>query len=153
MWRKIIDPDGHKQLDRQWMLDRVEEIGLEHVEFWTSKGLGANSKWYYDQWITTYGVIKNEFCKVPKVSGLWKLPGLVKRNLYFPEMDDSDSCWHGKNYISCDLFRRIIAYGCKWWHFRPFQTLDEHVQKFNEITNNSYNFNFKNMNSELKNMS
>ena len=131
------------------MVDRIEEIGIEHVDYWKKHGLGTKAKWYYDQWITTYGVIKNKFCNVPKVSGLWKLPGLVQRNLYFPDMDDSDSCWHGRNYISCDLYRPIIPKGCKWWHFRPLQTLNEHIQKFNEITNNTYNFNLKTMNSEL----
>ena len=134
------------------MLDRIEEIGIEHVEFWTSKGLGTNAKWYYDQWITTYGVIKNKLCNVPEVSGLWKLPGLVERNLYFPYMDDSESCWHGKNYISCDIYRTIIAGGCRWWHFRPLQSLKEHIQKFNEITNNTYKFNFKDIHSELENI-
>ena len=132
------------------MLDRVEEIGIEHVDFWINHGLGADAKWYYDQWITTYGVIKNKFCNVPEVSGLWKLPGLVKRNLYFPDMDDSDTCWHGKGYKSCDVFGTIVANGCKSWHFRPFQTLNEHIKKFNEVTNNSFRFNLKTIHAELE---
>ena len=145
VWRQIIDPGDHKELNQKWMLERIEEIGLERVEFWTSKNLGSDDKWYYDQWITTYGILKNKLCVVPKVSGLWKLPGLIDNKLYFPAMDDSKTCWHGRNYRSCDVELRIIPYGCKWWHFRPFQSFKEHVKKFNEITENVYKLEFGNM--------
>ena len=40
---------------------------------------------------------------------------------------------------------RIISGGCKWWHWRPKQTLEEHVRKFNEITENVYKLEFGNM--------
>ena len=31
----------------------------------------------------------------------------------------------------------IVYQGCKWWHFYPDQTFDEHVTKFKELSNNT----------------
>ena len=33
--------------------------------------LDRNNTWYYDQWITTHGLLKHRICTVPKTSGLW----------------------------------------------------------------------------------
>ena len=137
VWREIVDPKNHTDVNQNWLSKRIEEIGLKRAK--------TNDKWYYDQWITTYGILKHKLCTVPKVSGLWKIPGLVDQGLYFPEMDDSKTCWHGKNYHDCNMDIRIIPYGCKWWHFFPFQKFKEHVQKFNELTENTYELNFKKM--------
>ena len=142
VWRQIIDPSGHKELNQPWMLERIEEIGLERVEFWTSKNLGSDDKWYYDQWITTYGILKNKLCVVPEVSGLWKLPGLIDNKLYFPDMDDSSTCWHGENYRDCNKGHTHRKGGCKWWHFFPRQRYREMVKKFNQITDHQYNITF-----------
>ena len=137
VWRQIIDPMNETTLDQKWLSQRVNEIGLARANH--------NSKWYYDQWITTYGILKNKFCTVPEESGLWKIPGLVDRELYFPTFNDTNICWHGKNYQDCNKDIRIVAYGCKWWHFFPSQEFKDHVKKFNEITENAYTIDFGNM--------
>lgn len=124
-------------MNQSWLSERIEEIGLARAKF--------NDKWYYDQWVTTYGILKNKFCTVPEVSGLWKIPGLLERKIYFPTMNDSATCWHGRNYQDCNMDMHIVPYGCKWWHFFPFQKFKDHVIKFNEITNNTYNLEFGNM--------
>jgi hypothetical protein len=28
--------------------------------------------------------------------------------------------------------------GCKWWHFYPTETFEEHVKKFHQLTNNVF---------------
>ena len=86
--------------------------------------------------------MKNKLCTVPNSSGLWNVPGLLDRNLYFPDLNDSKTCWHGKNYHDCNQINRIIPYGCKWWHFYPSQSFKEHVEKFNELTDNEYKLDF-----------
>ena len=42
-------------------------------------------------------------------------------------------------YVSQDCNRQvhIVYQGCKWWHFYPDQTFDEHVAKFKELSNNT----------------
>ena len=132
-----MDPKNETELNQKWLSKRVEEIGLARVN--------NNDKWYYDQWITTYGILKNRLCTVPEESGLWKIPGLVERKIYFPNMNDTNICWHGKNYQDCNEDIRIVAYGCKWWHFFPEQKFKAHVKKFNEITENSYKLDFENI--------
>ena len=37
----------------------------------------------------------------------------------------------------------IVFEGCKWYHFFPDQTLDEHVEKFRELTNGSIELSFR----------
>ena len=39
------------KIGQEWINASVIEIGLDRVS--------GQSKWYYDQWITTYGIIKN----------------------------------------------------------------------------------------------
>ena len=90
--------------------------------------------WWYDQWITTHGLLLKKICTVPPWSGLWNKKGLK----FDPYFDDSKQCWHGNGYKDCNLKIHIIPHGCKWWHFFPFQTFQEHVWKLNKITGNSY---------------
>jgi hypothetical protein len=137
VWRQIVDPYEENMLNQKWLLHRVEEIGLERAK--------ANDKWYYDQWITTDGILKLKLCTVPETSGLCRIPGLVENKIYFPSMNDTNTCWHGKNYQDCNRDIRIVAHGCKWWHFFPTQKFKEHVKKFNEITNNEYKLDFGTM--------
>ena len=42
-------------------------------------------------------------------------------------------------YVSQDCNRQVhfVYQGCKWWHFYPDQTFDEHVAKFKELSNNA----------------
>ena len=135
VWRQIVDQKNETTLNQKWLSDRINEIGLARTKY--------NEKWYYDQWITTYGILKNKFCTVPEESGLWKIPGLVDNNIYFPNMNDSSICWHGKNYQDCNMDMRIVPYGCKWWHFFPFEKFKDHVKKFQEITENAYKLDFE----------
>ena len=62
--------------------------------------------------------------------------------------DDSAYCWHGKNYKDCNKDMHIQPYGCKWWHFYPFEKFPAHVQKFHELTNNFYSFNLTTITGE-----
>ena len=39
------------KIGQEWINASVTEIGLDRVN--------GQSKWYYDQWITTYGIIRN----------------------------------------------------------------------------------------------
>ena len=39
------------KIGQEWINASVIEIGLDRVS--------GQSKWYYDQWITTYGIIRN----------------------------------------------------------------------------------------------
>ena len=139
VWRAIIVPEWSKSgsLDQSWIDRQVKEIGLTRKD--------GEDRWYYDQWITTFGILRNQLCTVPPESGLWNLPGLKNRSLYFPDVDDSDTCWHGLFFRDCNKVARIIPYGCKWWHFYPDQKFDDHVEKFMELTNNSYNLSLSSM--------
>ena len=47
----------------------------------------------------------------------------------------------------------IQPHGCKWYHFFPQQTFEEHVEKFNEITNNVYNIDYQELYSNQTNNS
>ena len=132
-----MEPSADNQLNQLWLDKRIKEIGLERAHFY--------DKWYYDQWITTFGILKHKLCTVPEISALWKVPGLLEQGIYFPSMNDSTICWHGKNYHDCNMDIRIIPYGCKWWHFFPFQKFEDHVKKFNELTENIYKIDFGNI--------
>ena len=135
--RRIVDPNEDNALSQKWLSSRVEEIGLARAQ--------TNDKWYYDQWITTYGILKLKLCMVPEISGLWRIPGLVERGIRFSNQNDTNTCWHGKDYYDCNEDIRIVAHGCKWWHFFPTQKFEEHVEKFSEITKNVYRLDFGNM--------
>ena len=80
-------------------------------------------------------------CTVPKESGLWNVPGLKERGIFHPFYDDSAFCWHGKHHKDCNKMIHIVPYGCKWWHFFPEAEFPEHLNKFHELTNNTYSFN------------
>ena len=95
--------------------------------------LDPRDTWYTDQLITTYTLLSNRLCTVPQISGLWKLPGLS----YDPDFSDEDQCWHGRGYKDCNKDIHIVYQGCKWWHFYPDQSFDDHLKKFYELTNNS----------------
>ena len=41
-------------------------------------------------------------------------------------------------YKDCNMDIHIVPHGCKWWHFYPSQTFEEHVEKFNQLTGNAY---------------
>ena len=139
-WREIIEPREDGQLNQNWLTERVEEIAAgEEASLGLSRQLVS---WTYDQWVCTYGILKSKLCTVPKTSGLWKTPGLVTHKLYFPDMDDSSTCWHGENYRDCNKGHEHRKGGCKWWHFFPRQRYREMVKKFNQITDHQYNITF-----------
>ena len=79
-WKKALNTTS--DLNNNWILEMRYQIGL------------GKTTWYYDQWITTYGILKNHICTVPSYSGLWN-----KGDLEFdPDFDDSEQCWHGSGY-------------------------------------------------------
>ena len=124
-WKKIIN--STQDLNSKWIEYKKSEIGL------------GPSTWYYDQWITTHGLLYRKICNVPPESGLWD-----NKNLDFdPDFDDSKQCWHGKFYKDCNIDIHIVGHGCKWFHFFPFQTFEEHVEKFRELTQDEYNIDLK----------
>ena len=142
-WRKIIEPREDNQLNQNWLDERITEIADGQREKYVGDDPDKYiDKWTNDQWICTYGILKNKLCTVPKVSGLWRTPGLMRRELFFPDMDDSNTCWHGTHYRDCNKEDTHITGGCKWWHFYPSQRFPEMVQRFKEITNFSYNLTF-----------
>ena len=53
VWRVIVDPERSQgqTLGQEWIDKSVAEIGLNDIK--------DTTKWYYDQWITTYGILKN----------------------------------------------------------------------------------------------
>ena len=55
-----------------------------------------------------------------------------------PFLEDDATCFHGLGYKDCNEDIRVVYGGCKWWHVFPKQTLQEHVNKFHEITSNEY---------------
>jgi len=95
--------------------------------------LDPRDTWYTDQLITTYTLLSNRICTVPEISGLWNLPGLS----YDPGFSDEEQCWHGKGFKDCNKDIHIVYQGCKWWHFYPDQSFDDHLEKFYELTNHS----------------
>ena len=99
--------------------------------------LEEDSTWYTDQLITTYSLLSNKLCTVPQESGLWNLPGLQ----FDPDFVDANKCWHGFGYKDCNRDIHIVYNGCKWWHFYPSQTFDDHLKKFYELTNNTIQLN------------
>ena len=120
-WARIIN--ASRDLNSDWIASKKIQVGLD------------DSTWYYDQWITTHGLLKNKICTVPPWSGLWRKQGLQ----FDPLFDDSDICWHGQGYKDCNQDIHIVPHGCKWFHFFPSQTLQEHIDKFNELTQNAFN--------------
>lgn len=131
VWELIVDPGSNGDLDQSWIDRKIDEIGLKEVE--------SDDKWYYDQWITTYGILRNRLCSVPEQSGLWNIPGLKRNGVIFdPRQDDSQKCWHGKHHQDCNKMIRIVPYGCKWWHFYPEESFKDHVRKFKELTGDFY---------------
>ena len=69
----------------------------------------------------------------------WLMLWILTKGLeYDPYFDDSSQCWHGRGYKDCNMDIHIVPHGCKWWHFYPSQTFKEHVEKFNQLTGNSY---------------
>lgn len=121
-WSQVIN--ATTDLNDQWLEYKINEIGL-----------GRQVTWYYDQWITTLGILKEKICNVPPWSALWNNKGLH----FDAEFDDSKQCWHGQGYKDCNIDIHIVPHGCKWFHFFPFQTFQEHVDKFNELTDFAYN--------------
>ena len=125
-WREMLEI-GPNQSMEDWVQAKVDEIGLDR-----------DFTWYYDQWITTHSILKHRLCNAPEESALWTNPGLN----FDPAFNDTDVCYHGYGYKDCNEEIHIVYEGCKWWHFYPEQTFQEHVDKFHELTNNSYTFSF-----------
>lgn len=124
-WKTVLGINEHsdKASLSRWLEDRKYAVGLDR-----------NHTWYYDQWITTHGLLKNRLCNAPPYSGLWAAKGLE----FDPDFEDSKVCFHGFGYKDCNRNIHIVYEGCKWWHFYPDQTFQEHIQKFHEITKNQY---------------
>ena len=127
-WQQVLGVKPWHSLET-WLEDKVSEFGLRR-----------DDTWYYDQWITTLSILKSGLCSAPERSGLWRNPGIA----FDPSLDDMDTCFHGYGYKDCNKNIRVVFGGCKWWHFYPQQSFEEHVQKFHEITNFTYTFNFVN---------
>ena len=56
------------------------------------------------------------------------------------DIDDSDRCWHGYKFGSCNILRPRLKNGfpCSWWHFSPQANATDFISKFHEITGNQY---------------
>ena len=93
--------------------------------------------WFTDQLIITWALLSTKVCSVPASSNLWEMPGIQ----FDPTHDDSSKCFHGFGYEDCNRgtppTHRVGHMGCKWWHFYPFETIENHLEKFYQITNNT----------------
>ena len=93
--------------------------------------------WYTDQLIITWALLSSKVCSVPASSNLWEMPGLQ----FDPALDDSKTCFHGFGYENCNRGNsqnhRVWRMGCKWWHFYPFESFQNHLDKFYELTKNT----------------
>ncbi len=128
-WKQVLEVGSSQSLE-DWLDDRVAEFGLN----------SSDNSWYYDQFITTLSILRSRLCTAPEYSGLWRNPGVT----FDPSLDDEDTCYHGYGYKDCNRNIHVVFGGCKWWHFYPDQTFDEHVRKFHELTNDTYSFRFMN---------
>ena len=89
--------------------------------------------WYTDQVIITWALLSSKVCSVPASSNLWKMPGLQ----FDPALDDTERCFHGVGYQDCNRGRSHISLGCKWWHFYPSESFENHLDKFYQFSNNT----------------
>ena len=148
VWRKIVEPLDDELCNQSWLRARLSDFGLEKTPYKND----STAEWGYDQDITTYGILKHKLCTVSKNSGLWNIPGLSEKGIYFPEMDDSKICWHGMHYEDCNFERTNVPNGCKWWHFYPHHNLAVHLRKFRELTNNSFNLKISDLYFNLRSL-
>lgn len=58
--------EAPSKLTYEWLQDRIEKVSLD-----------KNETWYYDQWISTFAILKHRICSAPKKSGLWNHKDLV----------------------------------------------------------------------------
>lgn len=121
-WKEIMDyQDG---------MTFAVWLRMKQLEF----DLDQKPTWYHDQWITTLSILKHKVCNVPQYSGLWKNTGIE----FDSNFDDSELCFHGKGYKDCNRDIHIVYQGCKWWHFYPDEPFENHVEKFHELSNNTF---------------
>jgi len=123
-WREVLGYKGD-------LKDTVERF---RTKLGGEKLLGS-STWYTDQLMTTHGLLASGICTVPRYSGLWNMKGL----LYDPQLKDEKTCFHGQGYADCNKDIHIVYQGCKWWHFYPDQKIQDHYDKFYELTNHTIN--------------
>ena len=89
-WESVINATS--DLNEDW-------VHYKQIEF----DLNLHEMWYYDQWITTLGLLKSQICNVPSYSGLWN-----NKNVEFdPNFDDSEQCWHGFGFKDCNIEMHI----------------------------------------------
>ena len=89
-WKSVINATS--DLNEDW-------VHYKQIEF----DLNLHEMWYYDQWITTLGLLKSQICNVPSYSGLWN-----NKNVEFdPNFDDSEQCWHGFGFKDCNIEMHI----------------------------------------------
>ena len=146
-----MEPNKYEECNKPWLSSRIKDMKLDKTPC-NGEFLVCNDSWGYDQSITTYGILKHRLCTLPKNNGLWRIPGLVEKQIHFPEMDDSNVCWHGKHYTDCNIERQHMTEGCKWWHFFPHDNLAVHVKKFKELTKGIYNSRISNLYFNLRNI-
>ena len=91
----------------------------------------SEEDWYSDQLIITWALLSSKVCSVPASSNLWQMPGLR----FDPALEDSETCFHGVGYEDCNTARVQLHLGCKWWHFYPFESFENHLDKFYQFTN------------------
>ena len=41
--------------------------------------------------------------------------------------------FHGYGFKDCNSQIHVVFGGCKWWHFFPQDTLEQHIEKFREV--------------------
>ena len=63
----------------------------------------------------------------------------IQKSIFSYPLAPKGRMYTNGKYVSQDCNRQvhIVYQGCKWWHFYPDQTFDEHVAKFKELSNNT----------------
>lgn len=48
-------------ITKEWLDNQIVKVSLE-----------GSDTWYFDQWITTFALLRHRICSVPQKSALWK---------------------------------------------------------------------------------
>ena len=73
-------------------------------------------------------ILESGLCSLPSNNSLWDSVRLPPS-----DSDDSETCFHGKEFGNCNRNNPIRDSGCKWWHFHSIERKSELDRKFKEI--------------------
>lgn len=68
--------EAPSKLNKEWLDGQINKVSLN-----------GSDTWYFDQWITTFALLKHRICSAPEKSGLWNHKDLT----YDPGMESKKS--------------------------------------------------------------